>query len=59
MLASGLNSTQYDGGLSRSSHCVVAAGRSLRMLSNLTSCESNQAYLKTRMDKRLLTAMAR
>ncbi|XP_062518456.1 wings apart-like protein homolog [Corticium candelabrum] len=59
VLASGLNSTQYDGGLSRSSHCVVAAGRSLRMLSNLTSCESNQAYLKTRMDKRLLTAMAR
>jgi hypothetical protein len=45
--------------ISEPPHGLLAAGRCLRILSNLLSCESNRTYVKNKVNKGLLEAMAR
>jgi hypothetical protein len=44
--------------ISEPPHGLLAAGRCLRILSNLLSCESNRTYVKNKVNKGLLEAMA-
>ena len=58
-LVDGLRDSVSGQDINEPPHCLLAAGRCLRMLSNLLSCESNRTYVKNKVNKGLLKAMAR